>query len=198
MTTVEGMLQAAGTLVKHWWALVLRGVVAILFGILVLAAPVIGLRFLIAAWGGFAILSGVFAIAAAVRAGEHHRAWGAMVLEGLLGLAAGVFTFVWPGLTALTLTYLIGFWAIGTGITELVAAVRLRHELPDEWILGLDGVLTIAFGVIALLRPRAGALALATVFGFYAIFFGVTQAALGVRLGRLRSRLSAPTVPSRP
>ena len=103
-------------------------------------------------------------------------------LEGVAGIAAGIVTWVWPGITALVLLYLIAAWAIVTGILEVVGAIQLRHEIDNEWTLGLAGVLSIVFGAILAFQPQAGALALIWVIGAYAIVLGVALIGLGFKL----------------
>ena len=181
-------------LVRNWWALALRGLAAILFGIAALVVPHLTLVVLIAFFGAYALVDGVFALIAAVRAAEHHRRWWTLLLEGLAGLAAGVIAFVWPGLTALALLYVIAAWALVTGVFEITAAVQLRRELSGELLLGLSGVLSIIFGLVLVAFPGAGALAVVWLIGSYSIVFGVVLLGLAFRLrqrgpGRVGSRV---------
>jgi uncharacterized membrane protein HdeD (DUF308 family) len=131
-------------------------------------------------------VDGVFALIAALdnRAGSH-RWW--VLLEGLAGILAGIVTIFWPGITAVALLYLIAAWSIVTGILEIMAAIELRKELTNEWMYVLSGVLSVAFGVVVVLFPGAGALALIWMIAAYAILFGFTLVALGLRL-RSRNR----------
>lgn len=179
------------TLVRNWWAVALRGIVAVLFGLLLLVWPVKGLMVLIVLYGAYALADGVFAIVSAIRAAKEHRSWGVFVLEGVLGIAAGLVTFFYPGLTAFVLTYIIAFWAVATGILELIAAVRLRHSISNEWLLGLAGVLSIALGIFIFMRPAAGALGIVGVLGIYALLFGFSLIGLGFRLKSLEARRPA-------
>src|SRR5260370_14772359 len=125
----------ATVLLRNWWALALRGVLAILLGVAVVVLPGVTLAVLVALFGAYALVDGVLAIIAGVRAAERHERWWSPVLKGLAGIAAGVVAFVQPALTALALLYLIGGWGIGTGILEIVAAVRL-HRAPGAGRLG--------------------------------------------------------------
>jgi uncharacterized membrane protein HdeD (DUF308 family) len=109
-----------------------------------------------------------------------------MILLGLLGVIAGVVTFVWPGLTAVVLLVIIALWAIVRGVLEIIGAITLRKIIQGEWLLILSGVLSIGFGVLLLLQPAAGALAVMWLIGIYMIAFGVTTIALSLRLRRLR------------
>lgn len=172
-------------LAKNWWVLALRGVLAIVFGVLAALMPGITLFALVLLFGSYAIVDGGFAVVAAIRRqGTDGPSW-ALLLEGVIGIAAGVVTFVFPGLSALALVYLIGAWAIVTGVLEIFAAVRLRRQIQGEWWLVATGVLSIIFGGLILVRPGAGALALVLWIGAYAIVFGILLLALAFRLRSL-------------
>lgn len=170
-----------GALARNWWTLIIRGIVAILFGLLAVILPGLTLTALIFLFGAYAVVDGVFAIAAAAMGGGMANRW-VLLLEGIVSIIAGVVAFVWPGLTALALLYVIAFWAILTGVLEIIAAVRLRHEIANEWVLGIAGVASILFGLIAIVFPRAGALSIIWIIGVYAILFGVLLIALGLRI----------------
>ncbi|MGZ3433904.1 MAG: HdeD family acid-resistance protein, partial [Isosphaeraceae bacterium] len=137
---------------------------------------------------------GVFAIAAAVVGTTVGMPWWALLLEGVCGIAVGVLTFAWPGITALVLLYLIAFWAVVTGVFEMVAAIRLRKEIHGEWLLALSGVLSVLFGVALVVNPAAGALAVVWLIGAYAIAFGVLLIALGFRLRNWLRRVRVSSV----
>ena len=169
-------------LARNWWALVLRGLFAVLFGIIALVWPGITLGALVLLYGAYALADGVFAIASVMAGRTWGRPWWSLLVEGLVGIAVGIMTFAWPGLTALVLLYLIASWAFVTGIFEIVAAIRLREEIRGEWLLALSGILSVLFGVALVIWPGAGALALIWVIGAYAIAFGVLMIALGFRL----------------
>jgi uncharacterized membrane protein HdeD (DUF308 family) len=174
------------TLAENWWAIALRGVAAIVFGILTLLLPAISLVALVWLFGAYAVVEGVFAIVAAVsRASGGRFAW-ALLLEGLVGVAAGVVAFVWPEITALALLYVIAAWAIVTGVLEIVAAVRLRERITNEWWLVLSGILSVVFGGLAVIFPGAGALAIVMWIGAYAVVFGALLLALAFRLRGVR------------
>jgi uncharacterized membrane protein HdeD (DUF308 family) len=164
----------------HWWAFGLRGLAAIVFGVLAFVWPGVTLAVLVLLWGAYALVDGVLALVGAFRTTHDHR-WG-LLLEGLVGVAAGALTFVWPGLTALALVYIIAAWALVTGVLELVSAVRLRRLIDNEWRLALGALASIVFGIALLVAPGAGALALVWLIGAYAIVFGVLLIALAVRL----------------
>ncbi|WP_406696311.1 HdeD family acid-resistance protein [Singulisphaera sp. Ch08] len=170
-------------LARSWWALALRGLAAVLFGIMAFAWPGITLASLILVYGVFALVGGIFAIAAAI-AGRPQggQPWWALLIDGLLGIAVGIVAFAWPGLTALALLYLIAFWAVFTGVLQVIAAVQLRKEIQGEWLLALGGILSVLFGVALVVRPMAGALAVIWLIGAYSIAFGVLMIVLGFRL----------------
>jgi uncharacterized membrane protein HdeD (DUF308 family) len=169
-------------LARNWWALALRGLAAILFGIAALVVPHIALVVLIALFGAYALVDGVFAIVSAVRAAERHMRWWPLLVEGLAGIVLGALTFVWPGVTALVLLYFIASWALVTGVFEILAAIRLRQEITGEWLLGLTGVLSVVFGLLLITFPGAGALTVVWLIGIYALVFGVLLVGLALRL----------------
>ena len=158
-------------LAANWWLFTLRGIAGILFGILALVLPGITLYALVLLYGAFALVDGVFALGAAIRRRRHAR-WGTLALQGVLGIAVGIVTLVWPGITAIVLLALIAAWAFLTGIMEIAAAIRLRKEIEGEWVLLLSGIASVIFGIILVARPRIGALAVITVIGIYAIIGG--------------------------
>jgi len=174
-------------LARRWWAIALRGLAAIIFGILAFAMPGVTLAVLVLLFGAYALVDGIFNIVAAVSGRSGQRSWWMVLLEGLVSVAAGLVTFFWPGLTALTLVYVISAWAIITGVLEVVAAIRLRKEITNEWWLALSGVLSIVFGALVAFAPGAGALALIFWIGAYAVVFGAMLVALGFRLRRRHS-----------
>jgi uncharacterized membrane protein HdeD (DUF308 family) len=170
------------TLARNWWAVAIRGLVAVLFGILALVVPHLTLAVLILLFGAYALADGIFGIVAAVRAAERSARWGTLLIEGLWGVAIAAVAFIWPGETALVLLYLIAFWAIFTGVFEILAAVRLRREIVNEWLLGLAGLASVVFGVLLVVFPGAGALTVIWLIGAYALVFGVLLLGLAFRL----------------
>jgi uncharacterized membrane protein HdeD (DUF308 family) len=168
-------------LAKNWWMLLLRGIAAIIFGVLALAWPGMTLLTLIMFYGVFALVDGVFAIIAAIGGGAPAPRWWLAVV-GLLGIATGLLMFMMPGLTALVLLYFIAGWAIATGVFQVIGAIKLRKEIDNEWFLILGGIVSVLFGVGVMMAPGAGALALLWVIGIYAVFLGVIFVALAFRL----------------
>src|SRR5256712_9557092 len=139
-------------LTRNWWALALRGILAILLGLAAIVLPGVALAVLITLFGAYAVVDGVLAMIAGVRAAERHERWWSPVLKGLAGIAAGVMAFIWPALTALALLYLIAGWAIVTGVLEVVAPVHL-HPAHGERLLTITGALSILFGPPITVRP---------------------------------------------
>ena len=184
---------------RNWWAVGLRGLIAILFGLAALFWPGITLFALVFLFGAYALVDGVFSIVVAFRAGEHHTHWWTLLLVGLAGIAAGLMTFFYPGITAIALLYIIAAWAIVHGITEIIAAFQLRREITNEWLLGLAGLASLIFGILVVIMPGAGALATIWLIGIYAIIFGVLLLGLAYRLHGLESLLTRrPEAPGSP
>jgi uncharacterized membrane protein HdeD (DUF308 family) len=168
-------------LAQNWWLLLLRGIAAIVFGLLAFVWPGLTLVTLVLFYGAFALIDGVLAVIAAVKGGTPAPRWW-LALVGVAGIAAGVLTFLWPGVTALVLLFFIAGWAIAVGVFEIVGAIRLRKEIDNEWLLIAGGALSVLFGVLVLLLPGAGALALVWIIGSYAIVYGVILVSLALRL----------------
>ena len=176
-----------GDLARQWGWIALRGVAAIAFGALAYASPGATLTTLVIFWGAYALVDGALALVGGFTMRDNGKPLWAMIVIGLIGIGAGLATFMWPGLTALTLIFIIGYWAILIGVFQIVAAIRLRKTIDNEWLLGLSGLLSIVFGLLLIVLPGAGALALIWLIGSYAIIFGVLLIALALRL---RARLN--------
>ncbi len=172
----------AQVLVRNWWALASRGVLGILFGLVAFLHPGMTLGVLVLMFGVFAVAAGAFAIVAGIRAAEHHERWGALMIEGVAGITVGLLTFVWPALTAVVLLYLIAAWSIITGVLEIAAAIRLRRTIRGEWLLGLNGALSVLFGFLLVAMPPIGFLTLVWLVGGYALMFGILLLGLAFRL----------------
>ncbi|MDE3129336.1 MAG: HdeD family acid-resistance protein [Gemmatimonadota bacterium] len=169
-------------LTRNWGWVVLRGVVAILFGLLALFRPGLTLAVLVLWFGAYALVDGAFLAVSAIANRKGETRWGTLLAGGLLGMAAGVITFLMPALTVFALLALVAAWAIVLGVAELVAAVRLRKEITGEWMFIVAGLLAVGFGVVVFAAPITGALAVALWVGVYALVSGVTLVALGFRL----------------
>jgi uncharacterized membrane protein HdeD (DUF308 family) len=187
------------TLSRYWWAVVLRGVAAVLFGLMALIWPALTLIVLVALFGAYALVDGVITLTtAALGRGRPGRQRGWLVVEGIAGILTGVVAFAWPHITALVLLWLIAGWALVTGVLEIVAAVRLRREISGEWLLGLSGALSVLFGILLVVWPASGALTVVVLIGIYAIVFGVALVGLGLRLRRVHREASAVRGTHRP
>ena len=171
-----------GRLASNWWAVALRGVLAIVFGLLAFAWPAITADVLLAFFGAYALVDGVLALIAALRSGHRGPRWWSLVVEGIVGIAMGLLAFFLPAVAALWLVWVIAVWAIVTGLLKIAAAFRLRAEIENEWSLGLSGLGSVVFGVLLAVWPGAGVLALVWLIGAYAIMFGLLLLWLSLRL----------------
>jgi uncharacterized membrane protein HdeD (DUF308 family) len=185
-------MQTLETLVSHfWWTIMLRGVVAILFGIVAFIWPGITLAALVLMFGAYALVDGIAAVVIGIKEYGDRERWWATLLGGIVSVAAGLLTFVMPGLTALALLTLIAIWAIMRGVFDIVAAIRLRHVIEGEWLLALGGALSIAFGLLLIAFPGSGAVAVAWWIGAYALVLGAVLVMLGVRARSVTRALRA-------
>jgi uncharacterized membrane protein HdeD (DUF308 family) len=158
----------------HWWALALRGALAILFGLAALLRPGIALEALILLFGAYALVDGVFSIVGVFGGTRGGTPRWLLLIEGIAGIVAGLIAFILPGLTAILLLYLIAIWAIVKGISEMAMAIRLRKEITGEWALIVGGAFSVLFGVVlAVVGPVVGLISLLWLIGFYAIVFGI-------------------------
>ena len=164
------------------WTWIVRGILSIAFGALTLFLPAASIGAMVVAYGVYAFTTGAIMISYAFSADDARWAY---VLRGLLGLAAGVVTFVYPGMTAISLYILIGAWAVTTGVMELATAIAMRDVLPRVGGLVVAGILTLAFGAALLVLPRYGVSALLGLVAAYAFLHGVTLISIGVRVHEL-------------
>lgn len=170
---------------RAWWLVLLRGLAAVVFGVLAFLWPHITLLTFVILYAVYAISDGIFALAAAVRGGGGPRWW--LILVGVIGLAAGALALIWPGITALLLIMVIGAASIVRGLFEIVGAIQLRKVIANEWLLVLSGAVSVLFGVAVMVAPQAGALALIWLIAIWAVVFGVLTVGFGLRLRRLKS-----------
>jgi len=177
------------TLAANWWAIALRGLVAVLFGLLTFFLPGITLVTLVLLFGAYALVDGIVSAIAFFRVASHH--W-VLLAEGVIGIVAGIVTFLWPAITAIALLYIIAFWAVFTGIFEIMAGIRLRKVVANEWLLLLMGTLSVLFGMLILFSPGAGALAIVLWIGAYALIFGIFLLAFAFRLRGHRRLIAQP------
>ncbi len=176
---------------RIWWSLVLRGVLAILFGIVAFFYTGQTLLALIYVFGVFAVLSGIAALTMAVRAGEAHQRWGWLAVSGILGVLVGVVAFVWPGLTALSFVFLVAAWAILAGVAEIAFALAMPGTLAHPWLAGLSGLLSVLFGILLAVWPRSGVVTLTWLIGIYAIAYGASLLYYAFVLQGLRSAVGS-------
>ncbi len=166
---------------KNWWVLLLRGLAAIVFGILAWLLPGITLATLILLFGAYALVDGVLGVWHAIAGRKVHEDWWVLLLWGLVGIGVGILTFFAPGVTALALLFYIAVWAIAVGILQIVVAIRIRREIKGEWLLILEGLLSVLFGVLLMAWPGTGILTLLWLLATYAIIFGVLLVMLAFR-----------------
>jgi uncharacterized membrane protein HdeD (DUF308 family) len=175
------LLRALG---RVWWLVLLRGVAAIAFGVLAWTWPGLTLITLVLFWGAYALVDGVTALWAGWQAKDGTKPMWPVVLIGVLSVAAGIATFVMPGFTAIALLMLIAAWAIVTGAFQIAAAIRLRKEIDNEWLMILSGVLSVAFGGLMIVNPGAGALAVLWLIAAFSVVFGALLVILAFKLRR--------------
>lgn len=178
-------------LAQNWWAIALRGVAAILFGVIALFMPGVTMLALVLMFAAYMLVDGVLAIVAAVRAARQHNRWGWLMLEGIVDLVAGGIAVVWPLITVLAFVYLLGAWAIVSGALLFIAGFRLNLE-HGRWLMTLGGVISVVWGVLLLVWPFIGALVLTWWMAGYALFFGVALLVLAFRLRARRHEAATP------
>lgn len=172
--------------IRNWWLYAVRGVVAIIVGVVAFTRPEQALQALVVVFGAYALVDGIFAMAAGITSHRYFERWWALLLEGVAGVVVGLLTIFWPNITGMVLLYFIGVWALITGILEIVAAIQLRRVISGEWMLILGGLLSILFGVLLFVFPAAGALSVIWVIGIYAVAFGISEIIFAFRLHSLR------------
>jgi uncharacterized membrane protein HdeD (DUF308 family) len=175
-------------LARNWWTLAIRGVAAILFGIVVFSWPEITLTALVLLFGAYALVDGVITAIAALRYRAECAQWWLLLVEGVTGIALGILALIWPGITAMALLYFIAAGAIVTGVLEVGVAIVLRKEMKNEWLLILGGIISVIAGLVMAIWPRTGALAVLWIIAANAILFGALLIALAFRLREWRKR----------
>jgi len=182
------MEQTMKALSKNWWLFIVRGVVAILFGILIVAWPIAGILTLAILFGIYVLADGIVSL---MLASTHKDRRGWLIFWGITGIAAGVVALAWPAITAVVLFFIVAAWAFLTGIAQLVFAFTAPIRTGNRLLLALGGVFSIVFGFFLVARPDAGALALAWLIGFFAVMFGIYHIAFGVGLKDLKNKIQA-------
>jgi len=178
----SGVVAAMG---RAWWLVLLRGIAAIVFGLLAWAWPGATLITLTLFWGAYALVDGIAALWSWWHARGSGKAMWQIVLIGVLGIAAGLFTFISPGITAIALLLLIAVWAIANGVFQIAAAIKLRKEIDNEWLMILSGALSVVFGALMIASPGAGALAVLWIIGAFAVAYGVLLVLFAFKLRKL-------------
>lgn len=182
-----------GLVARDWWVFALRGIAAIVFGILAFVWPETTLTILVILFGAYVLVDGVALLVALARGDTVARrhAWSVGIM-GVLGIVAGIVTFVWPNVTALSLLYVVAFWSIATGTFQVIAAIVLRRELDGEFWMALGGVASIVFGALLIAFPGEGLISLVWLVGIWAVVFGVSSIGLAYRLRQIAAALPAP------
>lgn len=185
-----------GLITRDWWVFAVRGIAAIVFGILAFIWPVTTLTVLVFMFGAYVLVDGVALLIALARgdAAARRHAW-SVVGIAVLGIVAGVVTFAWPGLTALSLLYVVAFWAIAMGTFQVVAAIVLRREIDGEFWMALGGIASIVFGALLVVSPGDGLISLVWLVGIWAIVFGATSLGLAYRLHAINAALPKRNAP---
>lgn len=189
----SGPVSVVDTFRLNWWLLALRGLIAVLFGVLAFIWPGATLITLVWLFGAFALVNGILSLILATKTRKGYPKVGSLILGGILGILAGLLAFIMPGITALGLLILIAAWAIVTGVMELIAAVRLRKIITNEWLLILAGIASVLFGIILLLQPAAGALALIWLIAAWALVFGILLIVLAFRMRNWKGFIAIET-----
>ena len=174
-------------LAQYWWVLLIRGILAVVFGVLAYIQPAITLAALVLLFGAYSFADGVMSIVAGFAGRGEREHWWVLLLEGLVGVAVGILTLWAPGITAMALLFYIAAWAILTGILEIAAAIRLRKEIRGEWLLILGGLASVAFGGLLVARPGAGALTVVWLIAGYAVVFGILLIVLAFKARNFRT-----------
>lgn len=188
MNTIEKQL--SNTLSRNWWKILLRGLAAIAFGVLLWVMPGVSLTALVLLFGAFVMADGILGVWLAIDGRKEYEDWWVLLLWGLVGIGIGILTFLSPAVTELALLFFIAAWAIATGVLEIVTAIHLRKEIKNEWLLILGGLLSVVFGVLLMAQPGAGALALAWLIGAYAVAFGILLVILAFKTRSFSKELS--------
>ncbi|HEX6656038.1 MAG TPA: HdeD family acid-resistance protein [Candidatus Limnocylindria bacterium] len=172
---------------RMWWAFLVRGILGIVFGVVLILFPTIGLVAVVALFAAWAIIGGVTALIGAWQSRGAHRDWWVTLLEGVAGIVAGLVAILLPGVAALGLLFVIAFWAIVTGVLQIWFAIRMRDQIHGELWLALSGVIAVLFGILLVIFPGGGILSVLLLAGLFSIVFGVAMAVLGFRLRRLHA-----------
>ena len=178
---------------SYWWAVLLRGVVAVLFGIAVFSRPIASAAILLLLFGAFALTIGALLLIAGLAEMGRSKHWWALMAEGMVSIVVGLITFYWPGITAVSLLWFVGSWALITGVLQIAAAFVSNRDIGTRVLFGISGLLSLVLGIYLFARPGAGMIVMIFAIGIYALAFGVAQIVLGLRLNRAYRTLEGPT-----
>ena len=173
---------------RNWWAFLLRGILAVVFGLVAIFMPIAAFVSLVFVFGAFALADGIFTLVSAFSSKKDSDNWWWLILEGIFGILIGVLTLIQPTVMSEVWLLLIAAWAIVTGVLEVATAIRLRKEITGEFWLILSGLFSIVFGVLVAIYPLGGAFAVGLIVGIYALMFGVTLIMLAFRLRKHQNR----------
>ena len=196
MTDMFGMEPMLKRLADNWWLFLIQGIASIIFGILALVWPGETLVVLLAILGWFVLFNGALGVIFAIASAVSSRPWGWRLTYGILGVLVGLLILRWPGLTALTILFFVGFWAIMVGITEIVGSIADRNEIPHAWLLALEGIISVLFGIAMVVWPGVGLLTVALLVGIYALIHGLLYCAVAFRVRSMGQTLAARTPPA--
>jgi len=188
-SNVENMFKWAWS--GLWWDMLMRGVIAVIFGLLVFFMPGLSIAVFVFLFGSFAVIDGVLLLLQAVTVRDEK--WWVRFIQGIVALAAGVAVFMWPRIGALTLLYVIAFYLIITGILQAIAAIELRKAIKGELLLMISGILAVIVGVLLIMKPLTGAIALAQTIGIFAIAYGILMGILALKLQGFLHKIAKPT-----
>jgi uncharacterized membrane protein HdeD (DUF308 family) len=167
---------------NHWWLFILRGLIAITFGIVAIVKPEQTIIALVLVFGAFTLVDGIFTLVTSFGSAAYFDKWWLLLIEGAAGIIVGCLAIFMPAITSVALLYLIAAWALVTGIFEIAVAIEFRRVISGEWMLILGGLLSIVLGVLLFIFPGAGELSLIWLIGIYAIVFGFSEIVFAFRL----------------
>jgi len=184
---MDSLMPVPGSLHRYWWLFLIRGLFGFALGTFALIYPNATLAAVVLVLGAYLAIDGIVAVVKALHILRSDRHWWVLLLEGLLGIVVGVAIFVWPGISIVSLAYLVGYWAILSGAFALAAATRLRAHVPGEWLYVLFGIVSVIFGGFVLFAPATGLVYIVLLIAIYGFVMGVTMVALAFRALRLRA-----------
>ena len=171
---------------RNWWIYIIRGVLALIFGMYAWFMPGIAMKILLMFFGIFVLIEGIFAIVGSIAGRKYSEVWWIVLLEGIAGLALGLFTLTRPGYVATVIVIFIAVWAIWGGLFRILAAIRLRKELDSEWLLVFGGIVSILFGLMLFRHTGAGIVAISWLIAFFASMFGVLLISFGIKVKKFQ------------